>query len=358
MKIQYANTRPVYNKALVTVNDHVECRCQPTPRRKSPTLKQETKDRSGKTRHKDELKPNQRLKLEELLSHSWLPMEKQSGDDFGNERRSLNKTHHGRSKGKQHGDERSFNVSSNNTVGGSLNRPTVLPTSRTGLMGQNVTKEKQKSKAESEIKNSTQSGNGVMIQKYRNVISPTEISRLSNQIPKYQSDLIQRNKSSCQLETDCQLKYLNSESTVIQTNQTYMPVPNPTTKTNQKQVFGILNSEEEKAENTENESPELENIDTEDKPVSISTTIKVRKTSEEEKEELYLQLNKNDQKHNQQLYTTTQRTGNSQNCSVVISTKAQRLNQFECYCRNVFNIIIHFRVNLAKAWVNFDFRGR
>lgn len=40
MKIEYANKRPTYAKAVVSVVDHVECRCQdvprlPTPRKKS-----------------------------------------------------------------------------------------------------------------------------------------------------------------------------------------------------------------------------------------------------------------------------------------------------------------------------------
>lgn len=40
MKIEYVNKRPTYAKAVVSVVDHVECRCQdvprlPTPRKKS-----------------------------------------------------------------------------------------------------------------------------------------------------------------------------------------------------------------------------------------------------------------------------------------------------------------------------------
>lgn len=32
MKIEYINKRPTYAKAVVSVVDHVECRCQPAPR--------------------------------------------------------------------------------------------------------------------------------------------------------------------------------------------------------------------------------------------------------------------------------------------------------------------------------------
>uniref|UniRef100_A0A8C1DN21 Platelet-derived growth factor subunit B n=2 Tax=Cyprinus carpio TaxID=7962 RepID=A0A8C1DN21_CYPCA len=45
MKIQYVNKQPLYDKAVVSVLDHVECRCQPAPRpaqrRKSSGHKQE-----------------------------------------------------------------------------------------------------------------------------------------------------------------------------------------------------------------------------------------------------------------------------------------------------------------------------
>uniref|UniRef100_A0A672SFR3 Platelet-derived growth factor subunit B n=1 Tax=Sinocyclocheilus grahami TaxID=75366 RepID=A0A672SFR3_SINGR len=60
MKIQYVNKRPLYDKAVVAVLDHVECRCQPAPRppqrRKSSGHKQEGRERFGKPRPKDEHK--------------------------------------------------------------------------------------------------------------------------------------------------------------------------------------------------------------------------------------------------------------------------------------------------------------
>lgn len=39
MKIEYINKRPTYAKAVVSVVDHVECRCQPAPRPAVPRKK-------------------------------------------------------------------------------------------------------------------------------------------------------------------------------------------------------------------------------------------------------------------------------------------------------------------------------
>ncbi|XP_071330330.1 uncharacterized protein pdgfbb isoform X2 [Trachinotus anak] len=100
MKIEYVNKRPTYAKAVVSVVDHVECRCQPTPRapvpkKKSPrrqhthlhrnqTLSQEHGQGQVKMHSKDELhqwdelKQNQRAHLEDLLEQHWSPR----GDTF------------------------------------------------------------------------------------------------------------------------------------------------------------------------------------------------------------------------------------------------------------------------------------
>ncbi|TRY84785.1 hypothetical protein DNTS_025212 [Danionella cerebrum] len=77
MKIQYVNKHPLYDKAVISVLDHVECRCQPAPRpaqRRKPSVpKQDPRERTGKARPKDELhrrdelKHNQRLNLEDML---------------------------------------------------------------------------------------------------------------------------------------------------------------------------------------------------------------------------------------------------------------------------------------------------
>lgn len=46
MKIEYINKRPTYAKAVVSVVDHVECRCQPTPRHSMPKKKSSRKQHS------------------------------------------------------------------------------------------------------------------------------------------------------------------------------------------------------------------------------------------------------------------------------------------------------------------------
>ncbi|XP_053194279.1 uncharacterized protein pdgfbb isoform X1 [Scomber japonicus] len=103
MKIEYVNKKPTYAKAVVSVVDHVECRCQPVPRppvlkRKSPrrphhhskdqhrnqTLSQGNGHGQVKVHSKDELhqwddlKQNQRANLEDLLEQHWSPR----GDTF------------------------------------------------------------------------------------------------------------------------------------------------------------------------------------------------------------------------------------------------------------------------------------
>ncbi|XP_060946001.1 uncharacterized protein pdgfbb [Limanda limanda] len=98
MKIEYINKRPTYTKAVVSVVDHVECRCQPAPRAPAPRKKSSRRQHShqhrnqtlsqehgqAKTQSKDELhqwdelKQNQRARLEELLEQHWSPR----GDTF------------------------------------------------------------------------------------------------------------------------------------------------------------------------------------------------------------------------------------------------------------------------------------
>ncbi|KAM4635623.1 uncharacterized protein pdgfbb [Polymixia lowei] len=99
MKIQYINKRPTYAKAVVSVVDHVECRCQPAPRPPVPKKKSSRRQQAhNKDQHlnqtlsqgqgtmqfkeelhrQDELKHNQRFQLEELLEKHWSPR----GDTF------------------------------------------------------------------------------------------------------------------------------------------------------------------------------------------------------------------------------------------------------------------------------------
>uniref|UniRef100_A0A1A8J8E3 Platelet-derived growth factor subunit B n=2 Tax=Nothobranchius kuhntae TaxID=321403 RepID=A0A1A8J8E3_NOTKU len=100
MKIEYVNKRPTYAKAVVSVVDHVECRCQPAPR--LPALKKKSSRRQHSHPHRnqtlgpgpaqgqvkvhskdelhqlDELKQTQRAHLEDLLEQYWNPR----GDTF------------------------------------------------------------------------------------------------------------------------------------------------------------------------------------------------------------------------------------------------------------------------------------
>nr|XP_057906216.1 uncharacterized protein pdgfbb isoform X2 [Doryrhamphus excisus] len=100
MKIEYINKRPIYAKAVVSVVDHVECRCQPAPR--PPVLKRKSSRRhhGHKDQHRnqtlsqgqgqvklhskdelhqwDELKQNQGSVLVDLLEQHWSPR----GDTF------------------------------------------------------------------------------------------------------------------------------------------------------------------------------------------------------------------------------------------------------------------------------------
>ncbi|XP_017272036.1 uncharacterized protein pdgfbb [Kryptolebias marmoratus] len=100
MKIEYVNKRPTYARAVVSVVDHVECRCQPTPW--PPVLKKKSSRRQHSHLHRnqtlsqgpaqgqvkvhskdelhllDELKQTQRAHLEDLLEQQWSPR----GDTF------------------------------------------------------------------------------------------------------------------------------------------------------------------------------------------------------------------------------------------------------------------------------------
>uniref|UniRef100_A0A3B1IKA4 Platelet-derived growth factor subunit B n=1 Tax=Astyanax mexicanus TaxID=7994 RepID=A0A3B1IKA4_ASTMX len=311
MKIQYANMRPVYDKAIVSVNDHVECRCQPAPRpaprRKSPAHKHEVlRDRSGKPRSKDELhrrdelKHNQRLRLEDLLDDSWLPREKHSDH---------NKTHHSGHKAEFDGDGRKHNSSSNGTRGGGfLERLTIpLPnhTERKETDGSlsllNVTSSEQREqfhKGKSEtLKNTTVSEHSLTTQGH----VPLHESNLNNQV--------QRNTS---------LNQKHNAPPTRQTHETYGVTPHPT---------------QEKQGHSDdrlkgNETPEPDRTgETEDKKTS-SVLLMEKKALEEEKEELLLlhklldeekhkhlqktqhseqEHQKHHQKH-QHTYTTTQHT--------------------------------------------------
>ncbi|KAJ8371450.1 hypothetical protein AAFF_G00310490 [Aldrovandia affinis] len=90
MKIQYVNKRPHYDKAVISVQDHVECRCQSAPLPKAPRTtpkkvqprRQSPKDPQAKARSKeelhrrDELKRNQKFQLDErdMQGQQWQPI--------------------------------------------------------------------------------------------------------------------------------------------------------------------------------------------------------------------------------------------------------------------------------------------
>ncbi|XP_047213907.1 uncharacterized protein LOC124863539 isoform X1 [Girardinichthys multiradiatus] len=95
MKIEYINKRPTYGKAIVSVVDHVECRCQSAQR--AAVLKKKSSHRlhshlhqnqthspgsvqgqvkvhsKNKLHQLDELKQNQRADLEDFLEQQWDP---------------------------------------------------------------------------------------------------------------------------------------------------------------------------------------------------------------------------------------------------------------------------------------------
>ncbi|XP_062341139.1 uncharacterized protein pdgfbb [Osmerus eperlanus] len=87
MKVQYMNKQPTYAKAVVSVVDHVECRCQPAPRAPTVPKKKPAPNRPGqqgqqgqqghsKGRSKEELHRRDELKhiqLEQLLGQHWNP---------------------------------------------------------------------------------------------------------------------------------------------------------------------------------------------------------------------------------------------------------------------------------------------
>lgn len=106
MKIEYINKRPTYAKAVVSVLDHVECRCQPAPRLPAPRKKSTRRQHGGSSREQhhhnisnqtlstaqgqvkvhskdelhqwDELKHNQRSHMTDLVDQQWSPR----GDTF------------------------------------------------------------------------------------------------------------------------------------------------------------------------------------------------------------------------------------------------------------------------------------
>lgn len=311
MKIQYMNKRPLYDKAVVSVLDHVECRCQPAPRpaqrRKSSGQKQDARDRSGKTRPKDELhsrdelKHNQRLSLEDLLSHSWLPKERfsESGAPdtfhFSRDGWDRNETQYGGGKGhhRHPADRRRHGImNGTSTQGTTAPLPNHTEQEETDSSLHNVTQFESKRNANQSTTNQTSEYNMVPLE-------------LTNQTFKHQSNLTQ------------EIEILGT------TNQTDQLVFNATGAASQN-----LGDVDENGQKVRGETSDVEAKEEEQEQRQMD-----RKAKEEETEHLLLQhkhLEEQKHKHHlkvqqtniqpdgkpQQLhhkqhhpYTTTQRTG-------------------------------------------------
>ncbi|XP_073689621.1 uncharacterized protein pdgfbb [Garra rufa] len=307
MKIQYVNKRPLYDKAVVSVLDHVECRCQPAPRpaqrRKSTSHKQEGRERSGKPRAKDELhrrdelKHNQRISLEDLLSRSWLPKERFSESEFGRDGWGLNETQYGGAKGhhRHPGDGRRHGKTNDTATQGTMAPlPNHTEQEETDLSLRNVTQFETQTTANQSITNQTSDFS----------MSTLE---LTNQTFVHQSNLTQENE---RLQT---------------TNQTEQLISNATGIANQNRGDVFLSVEENSQKRGETTDVEVKKEEQEQRQMD-------KKAKEEEMEELLLMhkiLDEDKHKHHhkvqqtniqpdeklqqlhhkQHTYTTTQRTG-------------------------------------------------
>lgn len=339
MKIQYVNKRPLYDKAVVSVLDHVDCRCQPVPRptqrKKSSTNKQEPRDRSVKSHSKvelhqrDEFKPNQRLSLEDLLSHSWIPKERlhesgppdaflPSGDiklNTGRDGWGLNETQYGGGKGHHHYpvDAQRHHGSTNDTgVTGPLPNHTEKAEIEDVDSLNNLTKavERERSNAQNNANRSTTN----RTTEYK--ITPTE---LTNKTLRHQSNLKHEINHTGSKEVD-QLQRHNLN--FAGTNQTDQIVSESAEKAKQNQgdLFRPLevNNKTSDVEKREDEK-EDDGMSPEQKPKDkeMEDLLLLQKLSEdEEKQKHHLkaqQTNREQDEKLQQLHhkqhTTTQQTG-------------------------------------------------
>ncbi|XP_050961922.1 uncharacterized protein pdgfbb [Labeo rohita] len=308
MKIQYVNKRPLYDKAVVSVLDHVECRCQPAPRpaqrRKSFGHKQEGRERSGKPRAKDELhrrdelKHNQRISLEDLLSHSWLPKERFSESGFGRDGWGLNETHYGGGKGhhRHPGDGRRHGKTNDtSTQGTSAPLPNYTEQEETDLSLRNVTQFELQSNANQSITNQTSDF----------TMSTLE---LTNQTFMHQSNLTQENE---QLQTTNQTEQFPSNTTGT-ANQNQRDVFLSVEENGQKMRGGTTDVEVKKEER------EQRQMDKKAKEEEMEELLLLHKILDEDKHKHHHKVQQTniqpDEKlqqlhHKQHTYTTTQRTG-------------------------------------------------
>ncbi len=304
MKIQYVNKRPLYDKAVVSVLDHVECRCQPAPRpaqrRKSSGHKQEGRERSGKPRPKDELhrrdelKHNQRISLEDLLSHSWLPKERFSEPGFGRDGWGLNETQYGGGKGRHPGDGRRHGKMDDAVTTAPL--PNHTEQEETDLSLRNITQFESQSNANQSITNQTSD------------FAMTTLE-LTSQTFTHQSNLTQENE---QLQTTNQTDQLASNATGT-ANQNRGDVF-PSVEEGGQKVRGETMDIEAKEEEREERQ-----MDKKAKEEDMEELLLMHKILDEEKHKHHLKVQhtnvqpdeKLQQLHHKQqhTYTTTQRTG-------------------------------------------------
>ena len=80
MKIEYINKRPTYAKAVVSVIDHVECRCQPAPR--PPVPKKKSSRRQHSHQHRNQTLGHEQVQYECYLACYQVDLVRFSGTEF------------------------------------------------------------------------------------------------------------------------------------------------------------------------------------------------------------------------------------------------------------------------------------
>lgn len=310
MKIQYVNKRPLYDKAVVSVLDHVECRCQPAPRpaqrRKSSGQKQDARDRLGKTRPKDELhrsddlKHNQRLSLEDLLSHSWLPKERfsESGAPdtfhFGRDGWERNETQYGGGKGNHRhpaDGRRQGNTNGTSAQGTMAPLPNHTEQEETDSSLHNATQFESQSNANQSTTNQTSEYN----------MGPLE---LTNQTFKHQSNLTQEIE---QLRTTNQTDQLAFSATGTASQNLGDVEENVRGETTDVEAKGVEREQRQMDRKAKEEEEEVEDLLLRHKLLDEQKHthhLKVQQTNIQPDEKLQHLHHKQ-----QHTYTTTQRTG-------------------------------------------------
>lgn len=339
MKIQYVNKRPIYDKAVVSVLDHVECRCQPVPRpaqrKKTSTNKQESWDRLGKSRskgelhHRDEFKPNQRLNLEDLVSHSWIPKERlhESGapDAFlpsGDIKLHTNETQYGGGKGHHHypvdAQRHHGNTSDTGVMGPLPNHTERTETEEVDSSLNNYTKafERERSNALFESQNNhNQSTTNRTSDSNKTLKHLSNVTHEINHTVSKEADQLQRHKANFTGTSRDEHKTSSTELT----DQTDQLISESTEKANQNREDLFLSieannktSDVEKREDEREESPERKAKDEEMDDLLLLH----KRLDDEEKHKHHLKAQQTNREQDQKLqqlhhkqHTTTQQTG-------------------------------------------------